>query len=52
MALLELENVSIAFGGLKAIDNVSFSIQEGTIIELIGHNGAGKTTMFNIITAN
>ena len=32
MALLELENVSIAFGGLKAIDNVSFSIEEGTIL--------------------
>lgn len=52
MALLELENVSIAFGGLKAIDNVSFSIEEGTIFGLIGPNGAGKTTMFNIITAN
>ena len=52
MALLELENVSIAIGGLKAIDNVSFSIEEGTIFGLIGPNGAGKTTMFNIITAN
>ena len=52
MALLELENVSIAVGGLKAIDNVSFSIEEGTIFGLIGPNGAGKTTMFNIITAN
>lgn len=52
MALLELENVSIAFGGLKAIDNVSFSIEKGTIFGLIGPNGAGKTTMFNIITAN
>lgn len=52
MALLELENVSIAFGGLKAIDNVSFSIEEGTIFGLIGPNGAGKTTIFNIITAN
>ena len=52
MALLELENVSIAFGGLKAIDNVSFSIEEGTIFGLIGPNGERKTTMFNIITAN
>lgn len=52
MALLELENVSIAFGGLKAIDNVSFEVKEDTIFGLIGPNGAGKTTMFNIITAN
>ncbi|EES89440.1 ABC transporter ATP-binding protein [Helicobacter canadensis] len=52
MALLELENVSIAFGGLKAIDNVSFEVKENTIFGLIGPNGAGKTTMFNIITAN
>ncbi|MCL9821365.1 ABC transporter ATP-binding protein [Helicobacter sp. 14348-15] len=52
MALLELENVSIAFGGLKAIDNVSFKVKEDTIFGLIGPNGAGKTTMFNIITAN
>lgn len=52
MALLELENVSIAFGGLKAIDNISFKVKEDTIFGLIGPNGAGKTTMFNIITAN
>lgn len=52
MALLELENVRIAFGGLKAIDNVSFQVKEDTIFGLIGPNGAGKTTMFNIITAN
>ena len=50
--LLRLESVSIAFGGLKAIDNVSFSIKENQIFGLIGPNGAGKTTMFNVITAN
>lgn len=52
MALLELENVSIAFGGLKAIDNVSFCVETKEIFGLIGPNGAGKTTLFNIITAN
>lgn len=52
MAILELENVSITFGGLKAIDNVSFKVQPSQIFGLIGPNGAGKTTMFNIITAN
>lgn len=52
MALLELSNVSIAFGGIKAINDVSFEIKENTIFGLIGPNGAGKTTMFNIITAN
>ena len=48
MAILELENVSIAFGGLKAIDNVSFQVESKQIFGLIGPNGAGKTTMFNI----
>lgn len=51
-SLLKLENVSIAFGGLKAIDDVSCCIKKNQVFGLIGPNGAGKTTMFNIITAN
>ncbi len=48
--LLVLENVSMHFGGLKAVDNLSFTVNEGEIVGLIGPNGAGKTTVFNCIT--
>ncbi|MBK5241159.1 ABC transporter ATP-binding protein [Clostridium sp.] len=48
--VLRLENLSIAFGGLKAVDNLSFDIKENEIFGLIGPNGAGKTTAFNCIT--
>ena len=49
-ALLKIEDLSIAFGGLKAVDNLSFEIKENEIFGLIGPNGAGKTTVFNCIT--
>lgn len=49
-ALLEVEDVTITFGGLVALDSVSFGVGEGMISGLIGPNGAGKTTMFNCIT--
>lgn len=49
-ALLEIENLSRYFGGLAAVDDVSFSVNEGEIAGLIGPNGSGKTTCFNVIT--
>lgn len=48
--VLEVKNLSIAFGGLKAVDDLSFTVNEGDIYGLIGPNGAGKTTAFNCIT--
>ncbi len=50
MSLLSLDNVTVQFGGLKAVSEVSFSIAEGELVGLIGPNGAGKTTVFNLIT--
>lgn len=50
MQLLKINNVSMYFGGLKAIEDLSFSIDRGEIRGLIGPNGAGKTTLFNVIS--
>ena len=47
---LRLDNLSMAFGGLKAVDQLSFDVKKGEIFGLIGPNGAGKTTVFNCIT--
>ena len=50
MALLEVKNLCISFGGLKAVDDFSVSIEKGQLYGLIGPNGAGKTTVFNLLT--
>ncbi len=50
MALLKIENLTKNFGGLRAVDNVTFEMPEGIILGLIGPNGSGKTTLFNLIT--
>jgi branched-chain amino acid transport system ATP-binding protein len=49
-ALLDLQGVSIAFGGLRAVQDVSFAVQPGTLTALIGPNGAGKTTLFALMS--
>ncbi len=49
MAFFEAKNISISFGGLKALNQVSFAIQKGEVFSIIGPNGAGKTTIFNCI---
>lgn len=48
--LLDVEKISINFGGIKAVDDFTFHVNEGEIISIIGPNGAGKTTAFNLLT--
>lgn len=50
MSLLEAHNVSKAFGGIRALDACSITVEQGSITGLIGPNGSGKTTLFNVIT--
>lgn len=50
MALLEVSNLGISFGGLRAVNKFGISIEKGELYGLIGPNGAGKTTMFNLLT--
>jgi branched-chain amino acid transport system ATP-binding protein len=50
MSILKLEDVTIRFGGLVAVDKVNLTVDKGDIVSLIGPNGAGKSTLFNLIT--
>lgn len=50
MAILEVKNLSISFGGLRAVDDFNIKIEKGRLYGLIGPNGAGKTTVFNLLT--
>ena len=50
MSFLSLENVTISFGGIRAVSNVSLDVKEGEIFALVGPNGAGKSTIFNLIS--
>ncbi|WP_331775502.1 ABC transporter ATP-binding protein [Sulfurospirillum sp. 1612] len=50
--ILQLQNITMKFGGVTAIDDLSFNVKTGEIFGLIGPNGAGKTTLFNIVTGN
>ncbi len=49
-ALLELDHVTLRFGGVTAVDDVSFTVEEGEVFALVGPNGAGKSTVFNLVS--
>ena len=50
MSLLEVDDIAVHFGGVKAVDGVSFTVEEGEVFAIIGPNGAGKSTIFNLIS--
>ena len=50
MSYLAVEDLSISFGGIRAVDHVSFDVEEGEVFAIIGPNGAGKTTLFNLVS--
>ena len=50
MALYDIKDISIVFGGLKAVTNFNLSLEKGELVSIIGPNGAGKTTVFNMLS--
>ena len=50
MPMLEVKDMTMRFGGLTAVDHLSFEVNRGELVSLIGPNGAGKTTVFNVLT--
>ena len=50
MALLELDKLSLSFGGLQALSELDLNVDQGEVVSMIGPNGAGKSTVFNVIT--
>ena len=48
--MLKLKNISVQFGGIKALTNVSFEVEKNSLFSIIGPNGAGKTTLLNVIS--
>jgi branched-chain amino acid transport system ATP-binding protein len=50
MTFFQVENLAINFGGIRAVDDVSFTVQKGEVFTIIGPNGAGKTTIFNLVS--
>ena len=48
--LVEMQDISIAFGGIKAVDHVSLDLYPGEVVGLLGHNGAGKPTLIKILS--
>ncbi len=50
MTLFRAEDIAVRFGGIKAVDGISFGVERGTVFTIIGPNGAGKTTVFNLIS--
>ena len=50
MSYFEVNNITVAFGGVRALNDVSFSVKQNEIFTIIGPNGAGKSTLFNVIS--